>query len=411
MYKRSININIIFYLLFIIFLSGCDFLFGTKKDEQLEEIFEQGKIDPNLIQNNIGYVPILPVWNTFDQPVDIFVGYDEMIYVVDNNGVHVLDLKGQLHRTIPVYKASKITQDRRIHTYVAGKVKVMINNKMQELAAVYRIKNTASAAGPVFVDTLIHPFCDESRRIYPFSESKDLDVSFSGLAVRADNVLYLARKGKENNTNVPYRPDNTVLIFDPDGNNIAYAIGLSPNLPSLRSAIEISSLATFTGPPQSLYGVNKSPDFLLCQSAQDIAIEYRVLWIKEEFDPDAGTKYVENSALLDKDRSKADRFLYDPFRFQNPEDIYIAPDQSGLIFIVDSGLDSLFVFTRNGAEGIYPPPTSNAKKNIIVSFGGEGYGQFQFKNPSGVCYYKKIVYVADKGNNRIMRYQLNIDLE
>ncbi|MBT7996058.1 MAG: hypothetical protein HN691_14385, partial [Bacteroidetes bacterium] len=79
--------------------SSCEFMFGTKKNSEVDDIFIQGNIDPNLAPSDVGYVPILPIWDDFQNPVDVFVGYDEMVYVVDDNGLHILDLKGQLHRT------------------------------------------------------------------------------------------------------------------------------------------------------------------------------------------------------------------------------------------------------------------------------------------------------------------------
>lgn len=224
-------------------------------------------------------------------------------------------------------------------------------------------------------------------------------------------MLFVSRTGPVNDLTSFARPDNAILFFDETGSNTGYANGLNPLSPNLKSTLGISSIAGFAGPPQKLYGVNESHDFLLCQASPLQNIEYRVLWIKETSDPDAGTVYGENSSLLNTDRTKADGFLYDLYKFKKPEDIYIAPDQTGYIFVVDSGKDSLFVFTTKGYEGIAPPPNSSYKKNIIVSFGGPGHGIFQFKSPSGVCYYKQIVYVADKGNNRIMRYRLNTDLE
>src|SRR5687768_351427 len=90
----------IFIVLQMLCLQSCTFLFGTKQDETVEEIFEEGSIDPNLVPEQVGYVPILPVWNFFSNPIDVYVGYDEMIYVTDDNGVHILDQKGQQHRTI-----------------------------------------------------------------------------------------------------------------------------------------------------------------------------------------------------------------------------------------------------------------------------------------------------------------------
>ena len=129
--------------------------------------------------------------------------------------------------------------------------------------------------------------------------------------------------------------------------------------------------------------------------------------------PDHGNaeKIAENAALLNFDTSKASRFLYLPNRFITPEDVYIAPDFSGYIFIVDSGTDSLYQFTQKGFEGVNPPATSVEKKQLLASFGGGGSGPFQFIDPSGVCYFEEVVYVADKGNNRICRYKLSTDLE
>ncbi len=406
---KNIKYLILFLSISMIF-SSCEFMFGSKYNDEVDDIFEQGKIDPNLAPQNVGYVPILPIWNEFSNPVDVFVGYDEMIYVVDDNGLHILDLKGKLHRTINIYKAKEVTQDRRIHTYVIGKAIVKISGETKELTAVYHLKNTSTKEGAVFLDTLIHPFCDVSRNTISF-RNEDLNVEFTGIATRADNILYVSRKGNINDLSSSARPDNAVLIFDKEGKNIAYANGLNPITPNLKSVIGVSSIATFAGPPQKIFGMNETHDFLICQTDQNVDVEFRVLWIKEFFDPDAGTQYVENANMLQKDYSKADGFLYGSHKFSMPEDVCIAPDQSGYIFVVDSENDYFYQFTSKGFEGVEPPPNSSETKNINVSFGGKGTGPFQFDNPTGVCYYKKTIYIADKGNNRILRYRLNTDLE
>jgi hypothetical protein len=391
-------------------LSSCEFMFGTKKNAEVDEIFEQGNIDPNLAPQSVGYVPILPIWDGFQHPVDVFVGYDEMVYVVDDLGLHILDLKGELHRTIAIPGATEVIQDRRIHTYVIGKVHVEVFGQDEELTAVYHLKNTATAAGPDFVDTLIHPFCDASRKIIPF-RSEDREVEFTGLGILDDNTLYVARKGNVYDPASSARPDNTILFFNPEGENISYAKGLNPATPNLKSCIGISALATFVGPPQKIYGMSSSPDFLICQADQDQDIEFRVLWIKEYSDPDAGIVYAENSALLSMDPDEADGFLYETNKFKNPQDVYIAPDQTGYIFVVDSETDRFYQFTSKGLEGVAPPPNTSYTKNINVSFGEEGPGLFQFDDPMGVCYFEKMVYIADKNNNRVVRYRLNTDLE
>jgi hypothetical protein len=111
------------------------------------------------------------------------------------------------------------------------------------------------------------------------------------------------------------------------------------------------------------------------------------------------------------DQSKASSFLYKPYRFSRPTDVYIAGDQTGYIFVVDGNKDSLFQFTSRGYEGVNPPANYGSTKQIYASFGGKGQGLFNFDEPSGVCYFKRMVFVADKNNNRICRFKLSTDLE
>jgi len=404
--KRLLFLSVVISFLF----SSCEFLFGTKDDPTVKEIFEEGKIDPNLVQNNVGYVPVLPVWQGFKSPTDVYVGYDEMVYIVDNDGLKILDLTGKLHRLIPIYKATKVIQDRRIHTYVIGKVVVEIAGQQRELSCVYHLKNTAASGNPVFVDTLIHPFCDDSRKNISF-RNEDLSVEFTGMASNYDNTIMISRKGPVNNLSSSARPDNTVLFFNENGTNTGYAKGLSPLTPNLKSVIQPSSICGFTGPPQKIYGVSKSFDFLICQAASNQNIEFRVLWIKQYIDPDAGVVYVENPSLLNFDYSKADSFLYDAFKFSNPTDVCYAPDQSGYIFICDKSKHRFYQFTSNGFEGVTPPANSGISKNINVSFGKKGQSLFEFNEPEAIAYFRNVVYIADKGNNRIVRYILSTDLE
>ncbi|HQU75347.1 MAG TPA: hypothetical protein PK742_01780 [Chitinophagales bacterium] len=391
-------------------LSSCDFLFGTTKDDVAAEIFEEGAIDPELIPSEVGYVPVLPFWTGFDHPVDIYCGYDEMIYVIDDNGLNVLDQAGNLHDIIYIQGASDVCQDRRLHTYVTGRVDVDVDDDgmPENLAAVYHL--TGTATGNVqFIDTLIHPFCDESRNITSFRGTDDIAVEFTGVTTLADNTLHVSRTGPRNDLTGIARVDNTILFFDEDGINTGYSNGLSPVSSNLRSSWNISSIAGFAAPPQSLAGISTSADFLITLEAEDAA--YKVLWIQQNVDPEAGVTYGENAALAAFDLTKADRFLYEPGRFEAPADVYVAPDFTGYIFVVDSELDSLYQFTRRGYEGVNPPPGSTTTKQIIASFGGAGDGPFNFNEPSGVAYLRRVVYVADKGNGRICRYTLSTDLE
>lgn len=400
-------------LLFIVCLlpviSSCNFLFGNKKDKQVDDIFKQGKIDPHLVNNQVGYVPIQPIWNNFSSPTDVYVGFDEMIYVTDANGLHVLDQKGQEHRLIAISNPSDVVQDRSLRTYVCGRIykDVTGDGVPENLAAVYILQNTSSASGVIFLDTLIHPFCDATRNTSTFRGASDEEVYFSGVAPLADNRYYVARKGPTNSLTSIALPDNAVMIFNHSNRNVGYANGLNPLYSSLKSLLSVSGICTAVAPPQSYE--NSNNNFFVTQ--QDAKAEYKVLSIKETNDVDAGITYTEDAFFLNQDKSKANHFLYESFRFNKPSDVYKSPDALGYIFVVDEGNDSLYQFSSKGYEGVNPPANSTETKQIIASFGGSGNGPFQFNSPSGVCYFRNVVYVADKGNNRICRFKLSTDLE
>ncbi|MEY2830449.1 MAG: hypothetical protein RIQ33_2307, partial [Bacteroidota bacterium] len=364
---------------------------------------------PKLYPTNIGYVPVQPYWSGFSNPKDVFVGFDEMVYVIDDNGVHILDLKGQEHAKISIPGATDIIQDRRQHTYVSGRILKDIDNNgtLENLPAVYHFYNASSASGPIFVDTLIHPYCDATRNTEGFRGIGDEQIEFTGLAALSDNRIYVSRKGPKNLVTTVAIPDNSILIFDKNGTNIGYCNGLNSSNSNLKSTLDVASIATSQVPPQQY--VDAPNWFYLVQQAPNA--EYKVLQIKEFNDVDAGTSFGENQALLNFDDTKANRFLYESFRFKKPSDVFVAPDATGYVFVVDEETDSLYQFTPKGFEGVNPAANSGITKQIIASFGGSGNGPFQFNKPSGVCYFKRTIYVADKGNNRICRFKLSTDLE
>lgn len=405
---------------FLLQLSGCG-IFGKKDNDTANQVFDQGKVDPNLNQNTIGYVPLYPFFNNVQKPLDVYVGYDELIYIVaendeatiDDNELLVFDQKGTLSYKINIKGATDVVQDRRLHTYIAGRVQRPGGTEM--VAAVYHLSGIGSGA-PIFVDTLIHFECDESRRVTNFRGADDVAVQFTGLACLYDNTLYVARTGPRNDPNSFVRPDNGVLLFSPNGENIGYSTGLNPNESSLKSTVGISSIATLIGPPQRLSGLSTNKSFFITLADQTRSLEYRVLGISVYDDVESGTQYTENTSFLNYDLTKARRFLYEPNRFVNPQDIYVAPDVNAYIFVTDAASDSVYIFSNAGFEGVNPPATATDKRQAIVSFGGSGpdgkaSGPFNFVDPTGICYYNRTIFVCDKGNNRVCRYRLNTDLQ
>lgn len=404
-------IKVLFPLLLLsLTLNSCSFLFGSKKDKEVDQIFEQGRIDPNLVPTTVGYVPVLPFFNQYINPVDVYVGFDNMLYVCDDAGVHVSDITGREYRVIAIPGATKVVQDRRLFTYVCGRISVIRSGQTYNLPAIYKIMNAAASGNYSVIDTLIQPDCDITRN--NFRGADDEKVRFTGITTTADNSLYITRTGPRNDLAAFSSPDNAVLIFDGSGKNTGYAKELNPNTSSLKSVLGLNGITSFCAPPQVQFGMNQSKDFILAQGDQSQPVEFRVLWIKHNVDAATGeTTFGQNNDLLISDTSKARRFLYDSYRFKNPVDLCISPDKNGYLFVVDDQLDSVFIFTQAGYEGVNAPATSTNKKQIIASFGGPGIDLFHFNKCSGVAYFNKILYIADKENNRVCRYKLSTDIE
>ncbi len=427
----------------LVLLAGCDSVFGSKSDQTTDEIFDQGQTDPTLV-SDVGYVPLNPAYaqgvgGAFQNPVDVYVGYDEFVYVADDRGVHVLDLAGRPQFLLsdaegqPLRDITAIHQDRRLDLYVAARRDTTVAGancpspggaEQCDLAVIYRIRGL-TAGTPRVVDILWHPFDDGSRRLTRFEPpavystgASDEDVEFTGVATLADNTLYVTRRGPVNNSatgrpSQAFSPFNAFIQYTAAGDYIQYVRALTPDRASLLSAYFPSDIATFVGPPQRAT-VSDSDDFFLALSPPPGQAQptYGVLSIQVVATTD-GIEYRVDSGRLGAagNPDAGDGALFEANQFQQASSLAVAPDQTGYLFVLDAGKDSLYVFNQNGIEGVAPPAGAGSTLPVKVSFGGSGGGPLQFSNPQGVAYYERIVYVADTGNNRISRFQLNTDLE
>ncbi len=384
------------------------------------------------MESEEGYALVQPVWTDFDAPTDVHVGFDEFVYVTDANGLHILDLADLSPRlSIDLNGANAITQDRLLNVYVSARIDTVIEsidpNVTWNLPAIFKIKNL-NGAGPItYVDTLIFPFDDASlstsaaqnARLNKGSSINYENVQITGLAVLADNTLYVTRRGPSNSTTQVAAPDNTVLEFrriTVDGvttnkmQNVRQIRALNPTIPSLRSGIGMSAIASFVAPPQR-DSFTSDRSFLVAQADQSKDIAFRVLWI-EAVETIDGLVFQQNATLLAQDTTQADGFLYEPNKFTQPVDIAYSGDDNSFIFVVDAAQHKLFQFQTNGQEGVPPPAGAvDQSRQVLVSFGKLGNGPKEFNQPSGVAYFDRILYVADKGNNRIVRYKLTSDFE
>ena len=399
-----------------VFVTGCDALFGSKQDPTTDEIFEEGRTDPELIED-VGYVPLQPFYTDgingpFSNPTDVYAGFDDFIYVTDDDGVHVLDQAGRPQSLLPIANATSVIQDRRLHVYVTARKDTVLSGRTWDLPVVYRFSGIQGGT-PRLENIIWHPFDDDSRKFNRRDPiSTDEEVEFTGVGVLDNNRVYVSRRGPVNLTNSPVLPHNAIMEFDPTGINTQTILVLDPNRPSLRSAIDPSDVLTFFQPPQRV-GQARNDNFFHAQAPLDgQRLRFAVLAIRTVETPD-GIIYRPDTRFLRGvgDTLRGDGWMFEEFKFEQPVDLAFAGDGTNYIFVLDAAKDSLFVFTGDGTEGVAPPPGSDRVKPVIVSFGGTGAGALQFNNPQGVAYSNEIVYVADTGNGRIARYRLNTDFE
>lgn len=391
----------VYLILLLLTLTQCDGFFGTQTDTEFLDV-------PTENDRDIAYVPVLPILDGLSRPVDVVAGWDELIYVADAGAEEIIsyDQAGNELGRFPVPGLTAISQDRRLDILAVGTSDTIINNATLSLATIYRIdlnKQGNYGLNEARISRkLVHPFYFKTGT----PSSSDSEVRFNGIAPLANNQYYVTRTGPSNDPRQFGGPDDAVIRFTEEDlyrGPIFITTSLGIFLNYFNRPQGITTRAT---PPQSP-AVDLNIDFAFTSLSEDNAIKVQI--IRE------GVRDMipvfELTPLETGDTSRADRFLYDPDRFDRPFDITIAGDRTNYIFVVDQAKDSLYQFNGLGYEGISAPAGSSSDKVVPVSIGGTGDGLTQFREPSGVAYLDQIVYVADAGNGRVLRFKLTTDFD
>ncbi len=389
------------YLLFLSlwFFASCEKPLGDKTDLSFIDV-------PVYDQEMIAFVPIQPAITHLSNPVDICVGYDELIYIADqaSGRITAFDQSGKVLGTYNLPGVKALAMDRSLEILALAKYDTLINGVNYKLDAIYRLSlisnNGYGIQHAKIIRKVVHPFYFKTS----FTTS-DTAVHLNGISIMADNKYYVSRSGPSNIPGQIGGPDDAILVFNPgDVFETTVSVTTEQGLISdyFRKPFAISTLAKA---PQSTV-VRTGGDFLFTSISNQTAIKAQYIRFESS---DFGSSYHLNTALAGSDTSKADGFMYTPNRFISPKGITIAGDGSNYIFVSDAMKDSVYLFTMQGLEGVQPPPGNDSKKNINVSFGGRGTGLKQFRAPAAMAYHNKILYVLDTGNGRILRFKLTTD--
>jgi hypothetical protein len=330
--------------------------------------------EPPPVIGDTTYIPQTPIITGFNEPLDIHMGNEPLIYVADrlNNRIVQLDIAGGLvSYSNFILRPKKITQDRNYDLLVvASTIDTIPPNILDTVDAVFRFKlmqngGILSGVQPTIVF--------KSNQPTPIPGDHG---NFTGIAAHQDNYYLVTRSGPNNSSLID--PDNAIFRIDKYDNTYPVPERLSGFEvlgQGLLSLQKISSITTFTYNNRDLIYTQNSPDAV-----------FKVQWAVYDY---------EEGIYLPKFTPQSSVDLLRNGLFTSPEDITI--DYSGNIYVVDSYKDSLYKF-------------SNLGKLKSESFGGTGSSLTQFIRPSGVAFFNKTLYICDTGNNRILRFILSIDI-
>lgn len=343
---------------------------GEKLD--LTEFVQTGR--QGTFSTDTSYVLLNPAWTGFNNPSDVMVGREPFIYVADtdNNRVVVLNLAGQVIGTINVKKPVALAQDYRLNLFICAEFDTTINGTTKTFGALYKVD----------LFSVQHNFAQAKlQRLLP-KTSSDFSKEFrryTGVAVFFDNSYLVTRTGPDNTSFID--PDNAILEFvqvkNTDGSVRDSLIGRLPNFEATGSGLmsinELSGITAFN---------RKNYEIVTTQTGNT---NFKVQWLKFIVTND----YVGYVSKFDPDDPRVDILRIG--KFGKPEDVTV--DNNNNIFVIDSEKDSLFKFNQYGTE--------------MHSFGGSNL----FKNPKGVAFFDKTLYICDTGNNRILRFILSTDIQ
>jgi hypothetical protein len=328
------------------------------------------------------YVSLTPAWTSaggifFSQPQDVHVGFDGHVYIADTGNDRVVELN-QAGDFIAQYEGiespGSVSQDRLLRLQATGGNTIYVKLKDQEaFDSLYTSPDLFDSVMVIRPDTLIDTtiVSPDSMVIDTLTGLLDTTYVVDTLETRYEAITADPR---------PVSGYATYFVCDYTRDEIVSFVFYEPDqLYSLGAAIPTGYDLAETKYPTGAFTYLTTTGFRLifCQSLSYFSVQL-----------------LDGENLLPVIPRTDSSEIYWQGTFGRAEDV--AVDEYENIFVVDVERHEIHKFSRNGVH--------------ILSFGGEGNGEKQFQNPMGIAYADKILYVADTGNDRILRFMLSNDI-
>jgi len=350
------------FIFYLITIPGCE----SKLDLSQFPISNNGSTN---VSDTL-YAQQSPTWNQFNGPEDVLVGKEPLIYVADtkNNSIVQLDLAGGFISSRnfgdKVYP-KKIVQDGNFDLLVLCD---SVSTANDTISIIYRLKMVAG--GGIVGNAPKYELILSTHPTPNISKIR----KFTGISVYPDNTFLISRRGPED----PYGidPGNAILLVRADDTlrQVTVLGGFQSSGNSFYSIENISSIIAAN---------NSSTDFIISRSTPDTLTLNKLIWfvyntVNGTFDPKftSQTQDIVNIKLGSPDG--------------------LTQDNNYNVYCVDSYVHHLYKFNSQG-------------KLMKESFGTFGAGENQLNSPKGVSHFNKVLYIADTGNNRIVRYKLSTE--
>jgi len=351
-------ISTLFFSVTVLFLSGC----GDKTDLSTFPITNNGNIN---ISDTI-YIQQYPIWSGFNKPEAVFAGNDQLIYVADtkNNSIVQMDVAGGRYGTYYFDNSvfpKKITQDGNFDLLViCDSVTVLDTTSLVIRLKVVQgggVLNQSMPAKRLLTSLRPTPNSNKFRR-------------FTGISIYPDNSYIITRTGPDDPLNID--AGNAILKVKGIDSVTSLVVlnGFQTSGNSFYSIEHVSSILTIK---------NSSTDFIITRSTQDTLNLNKVIYFEYNF----------TNGTFDPMFTSANQDIVN-LKFGSPDAVTF--DLNSSIFVIDSYRNHLYKFSNTG-------------KLLPESFGDST----KFSHPKGISFFNKVVYIADTGNDRIVRYKLSTD--